>query len=205
MKRLGLSKLLVSFIIVLLMVNLLTGCNKTNDTSGENNEKIKIKIGYTPGEDAIKTKERFKPFIEYFEARTGYEVELFVASDFAGVVEAMRAGKVDIASYGPLSYVLAADVAGAEAFAADYMEELGQFYEAYIVAHPDSDINNIEDLKGKNFAFVDPASTGGYLIPTLELMEHGINPEVDFASTVFAGGHDACVLAVKTEMWMAQL
>lgn len=204
-KKLRLSKLLVSFIVVLLMVSFLVGCSKSNKAAQNeigvqgNDEEVKIKIGVTPGEDAVKTKERFRPFIEHFEARTGYETELFIATDFASVIEAMRAKEVDVAFYGPLSYVLAADIADAEAFAAGYEEGLGQFLEAYIVVHPDSGINDIQGLKGKDFAFVDPASTGGYLIPTLELMEHGINPEVDFASTVFAGGHDACVLAVKNK------
>ena len=186
----NLSKLLIGVISVLLIASLLVGCNKANETaqeSDENKEKTKIIIGATPGEDVTKKKEQFKPFIEYFESKTGYETELFTATDYASVVEAMRAGKVDIANFGPLSYVLAADVADAEAFAADYREGLGQFYEAYIIVHPDSGIEDIEDLKGKSFAFVDPVSTGGYLIPTLELMEHGIDPEVDFASTIFQG------------------
>ena len=185
--KLKLSKLLIGVIAILLMASLLVGCNKANETaqekaelkeSDENKGKIKIKIGTTPGEDIIKKKEEYKPFIEYFEARTGYEAEVFTSTDYASVVEAMRAGEVDIACYGPLSYVLASDVADAEAFAADYREGLGQFYEAYIIVHPDSGINDIEDLKGKNFAFVDPVSTGGYLIPTLELIEHGIDPYV---------------------------
>ena len=203
-----LSKLLIGVIVVILISSLLVACNEVNETEQDkgvlqedsgNTEKVKIKIGTTPGEDIMKKKEEYKPFVEHLEARTGYEAEIFTSTDYASVVEAMRAGEVDVALYGPLSYVLAADVADAEAFAADYKEELGQFYEAYIITHPDSGINDIQDLKGKNFAFVDPASTGGYLIPTLELIEHGIDPEVDFASTVFAGGHDACALAVKNK------
>lgn len=196
------SKLLVGIFIILLITNLLTGCGKTSTAAQENNgnkEKIKIKIGATPGEDIMKKRKQYEPFIEYFEKRTGYEAELFISTDYTSVIEAMRAGEIDIACYGPLSYVLAADIADAEAFAADYMKGLGKFYEAYIIVHPDSNINSIEDLKGKSFAFVDPVSTGGYLIPALELMEHGIDPNVDFMSTIFAGGHDACALAVKNK------
>ncbi len=165
--------------------------------AAEKYKDVVIKIGATPGEDIQKRRDEYKAFQTYLEKQTGLKSEIFIATDYASVVEAMRAGEVDVALYGPLSYVLAADVANAEVFATDYKESTGKFYEAYIITQPDSGIETISDLKGKSFAFVDPASTGGHLIPKKEMIQNGIDPDKDLASTIFAGGHDASALAVK--------
>lgn len=156
-----------------------------------------LRIGATPGEDVAKISSRYEIFLKFLERKLGYKVELFTSTDYASVIEAMRSHKIDVAIFGPLSYVLAASVADAEAFASDYKKNTGSFYEAYIIVHPDSGIENMMQLKGKKFAFVDPASTGGYMIPKLEMLNMGMDPDNDFASVVFSGGHDACALAVK--------
>lgn len=168
-----------------------------SEASDEKFKDVVIKIGATPGEDIQKRRDEYKVFQDYLERKTGLQSEIFMATDYASVVEAMRAGQVDVALYGPLSYVLAHDVANAEVFATDFKKSTGKFYEAYIITQPDSGIESITDLKGKSFAFVDPASTGGYLIPKKEMLQNGIDPDKDLASTVFAGGHDGCALAVK--------
>lgn len=193
------NRISILLICLILVMVVSTACKDSKlDSTGDSKRQV-VKIGATPGEDMQKKKEQYEPFIKYFEEKTGYKVELFIATDYSSVIEAMRSGEIDIASFGPLSYVLASSVANAEAFATEYKEGLGKFYEAYIITHPDSKIDSIKDLKGKNFAFVDPASTGGYLIPTMEMINNGIDPEKDLGSTIFAGGHDACALAVKNK------
>jgi len=79
------------------------------------------------------------------------------------------------------------------------MEEDGVYYESYIITHQKSDIKEIEDLKGKTFAFVDPTSTGGYLIPRQDMENKGIDPYEDLKEVNFVGGHDACALAVSNQ------
>lgn len=184
-------------VVILLSVVLLTGCQPAEEETSE--ELTKLRLGAVPGENIEARREEYVPFVEYLERKLDMEVELFVGTDYTATIEAMRAGKLDIAWYGPFSYVLAADIANAEAFAAGYREDDGIYYESYIITHPDSGINDITDLKGKTFAFVDPASTGGYLIPLMHMVEAGIDPEKDLASTVFLGGHDACALAIKNK------
>ena len=172
----------------------------SEDREGNREEQIEskcIRIGATPGEDIAKITSQYEVFLKFLEKKLGYKVELFTATDYASVIEAMRSKKIDVAMFGPLSYVLASSIADAEAFASDYRKNTGSFYKAYVIVHPDSGIENLTQLKGKKFAFVDPASTGGYMIPKLEMLNMGIDPDKDFASVIFAGGHDACALAVK--------
>lgn len=155
-----------------------------------------LKIGATPGENIELTRSRYELIANYLEMKTGIKTELYLATDYTGVIEAMRAGKIDIAQFGPLSYVLAHSVAGAEAFAKEYREGAGAFYTGYIISRKDSNINSIMDLKGHSFAYVDPASTGGHLIPRKEMIKKGIDPEKDLAETVFLGSHDQVALGV---------
>lgn len=76
-----------------------------------------LNIGLIPAEDNEEMVKKFKPTIEYLEKKLGTKVEPFVATDYSGVIEAMRSKKIDIAFLGPFSYVLAVDKADAEAFA----------------------------------------------------------------------------------------
>lgn len=155
-----------------------------------------LKIGATPGENIELTRSRYELITDYLEKKTGIKTELYLATDYTGVIEAMRAGKIDIASFGPLSYVLANNVAGVEAFAKEYREGAGATYIGYIISRKDSGINSIRDLKGKTFAYVDPASTGGHLIPRKEMLKKGVDPDKDLKNTVYLGSHDQVALGV---------
>lgn len=183
---------------IFMVMAVISGCQSTNTTTAKKEIQV-LRIGTVPAEDAEKTREEYKAVAAYLEKKLGIKTEVFIASDYTGVIEAMRAGKVDLVYYGPLSYVLANEKANAEAFAKEYIKGSGSMYEAYIITHPDNGINKIADLKGKTFAFVDPASTGGYIIPRLAMVKNGINPEKDLASMIYAGGHDATAMAVKNK------
>lgn len=156
-----------------------------------------LRIGAIPAEDAQKQRDSYAPLVSYLEKKTGMKAELFVATDYSGVIEAMRSGKLDIALYGPFSYILATDKANAEAFVVEIRKGSGTSYKSLITTHPESGINNLEDLKGRTFSFVDPASTSGNLIPRSNLKKRNIDPDTDFKSVVYSGGHDASALAVK--------
>lgn len=155
-----------------------------------------LHVGATPGENIELTRNRYQLIIDYIQKHTGIKTELYLATDYTGVIEAMRAGKIDVASFGPLSYVLASDVAGAEAFAKEYRAGAGSMYTGYIITRSDSPIQNIRDLKGHTFGFVDPASTGGNLIPRMNMLKNGIDPEKDLAAGIYLGSHDQVALAV---------
>ena len=131
-------------------------------------------------------------------------VEVFVPANYTAVIEAMRAKKIDVAVFGPFSYVQAAERANAEAIVTGGIDT-GEVatYHSRIITHKDSGLKNIDDLKEHanevTFAFVDLASTSGNLIPRGYLLSIGIDPDKDFKECMFAGGHHTVVLSVKSK------
>ncbi len=197
----GLSRVALVLSIVIFSISaVLTGCGGSDGkpaAAPAAPEMKVLRVGAIPAEDAQKTRENYKSLAGYLEKKTGLKVEIFVATDYSGVIEAMRAGKLDIAMFGPFSYVLAADKAGAEAFAVEIRKGSGTSYQSVVVTHPASGINTLADIKGRTYAFVDPASTSGNLIPRSFYKKNNIDPDKDFKSVIYAGGHDAAALAVK--------
>ncbi|MBU4222969.1 MAG: phosphonate ABC transporter substrate-binding protein [Euryarchaeota archaeon] len=162
-----------------------------------------LKLGLIPAEDQAKMLNQFQPTVKYLEESTGMKVEAFVATDYTGVVEALKAGKIDVAYLGPFAYILAeSQDPTIEPFAVGVRTGNGlTTYKSIIVAGKNSGIKSIADLKANakdiNFAFVDPASTSGHLIPKGYLLSQGIDP-ANFKNLMFAGGHDAVELAIKS-------
>lgn len=174
------------------------------DPETETSEESILRIGLIPSEDQLDMLKKFDPVSKYLETELGMEVKTFTATDYSSVIEAMRSDKIDVAFFGPFSYVLAAERAGAEAIVTGGTKT-GEVatYQSCIITHPDSGINSIDDLKNNasdiTFSFVDPASTSGNLIPRGYLLSVGIDPDKDFKACMFAGGHDASGLAVKSK------
>ena len=158
-----------------------------------------LRIGVIPSEDTENVAAAFEPIAEFVGERLDTTAELYTATDYSGIIEAMRSGEAEVAWLGPLSYVLAADRAKAEAVAVQVTEEGGQkpTYQSYIITRRDSGIESLKDIKGKNFAFVDPTSTSGNLFPRKAFTDAGMNPDKDLGDSTFAGGHDASALAVS--------
>ena len=194
----GFSKTGIIIWVVLAVLSLaFSGCSSSQQNTAKPQEMKVLRVGAIPAEDSQKTREAYKPLTTYLEKKTGMQVELFVATDYSGVVEAMRSGKLDLAYFGPFSYVLAADKANAEAFAVEIRKGSGTSYKSIVITSPDSGINKLEDVKGHTYAFVDPASTSGNLIPRSFYKKNNIDPDKDFKTVLYAGGHDAAALAVK--------
>ena len=159
-----------------------------------------IRFGLIPSEDAQKLLKDSAPFVAALEKALGMKVKPFVAMDYSAVIEALKSNKLEIAFLGPASYVLAKDKVGAEidAVARGIMKKTGKSsYKGLIISHPDRAINNLQDLKGKTFAFVDPASTSGNFVPRYVFDKNGIDPEKDFKSLYYSGTHQASLIAVK--------
>ncbi len=158
-----------------------------------------LKIALIPSEDSRAMIKQSEGLIAGLSDKLGVKVEGFVATDYNGVIEALRAGHVDIAYLGPFSYVKAAEIADVEAFVVAETAEAGDVaYHSQIIAPASAtDINSLKDLKDKNFAFVPPTSTSGYVFPSVGLKKEGIEAREYFKNVVYTGAHDANILAVK--------
>lgn len=176
----------------------LVGCGGGGQSETAEGIPDPLTIAVIPTEDTQNVSEAFEPVADYVGEQLGVESELYTATDYSGIIEAMRSGEADVAWLGPLSYVLASDRADAEAIAVQLTEEGGEAptYQSFFITQADSDVQGLEDLRGRNVSFVDPTSTSGNLFPRQGLTDAGLDPDNDLGQAVFAGGHDASALAV---------
>jgi phosphonate transport system substrate-binding protein len=157
-----------------------------------------LRWGLIPADDATEMLRQYQPVVDYLEKELGLDIEIQVTTDYTSAIIAMANRHIEMAWFGPFSYILAADEAGAEALVNGVRRDTGKStYRTVFVTRADSGIETLEDLKGRTFAFVDPASTSGNLIPRKVLMENGIDPENDFSRLYYAGTHNAVELAIK--------
>ncbi|MBI3456617.1 MAG: phosphate/phosphite/phosphonate ABC transporter substrate-binding protein [Candidatus Rokubacteria bacterium] len=129
----------------------------------------------------------------------GVPIRVTVASDYAAVVEALRNKTADLAFVHPAGYVLANREAKAMIIAKDVWHGK-TFFTARVYVRKDSGLKTLEELRGKTLAFVDPSSTSGYGYPMVMLIQRGLvqnrDPKTFFKDVVFAGSHDAALLAL---------
>ena len=156
-----------------------------------------LTLGLIPSEDPRVMSSEYRPLTDYLAGALGMEVKPFVATDYNGVIEALRSGRLDVAMLGPFSYVLATTVANVEAFAIPETGKAGVSYHAVIISRRDRGFATLADLKGRTFAFVDPSSTSGHLYPKAALIKLGLDPDAFFGRVIFSGGHDASALSVQ--------
>jgi phosphonate transport system substrate-binding protein len=156
-----------------------------------------LNMGLVPGEDPRVMVNDNQALLDHLHKSLQMEVKPFVATDYNGVIEALRAKKLDVALLGPFSYVLATTVANVEAFALLETQKQGATYRSVIIARKDHGVRSLKDLAGKTFAFVDPSSASGHLFPKAGLIKAGYNPDTYFSRAIFSGGHDASAIAVQ--------
>lgn len=163
-----------------------------------------LKMAFVPNAEAGKLIENMRPFISMLETETGYKYETTVPTSYAAVVEALGAKQIDIAWMGPLAYVIANQKFGTQLVLISVFQDAKtgaqkRTYPGGIIVKSDAPYRNIQELRGKKFAFTDPASASGYLYPMDYLAKQGItNPRTFFSELVFAGGHDKVVAAVMS-------
>ena len=155
------------------------------------------------------------PFADYLSEKLGMDVEVTLATDYSTIVEAMASGKVDLGIMPPAAYVQARNLDAAEALLSSqlvaYDEDTEQpledtytsTFKGEVLVKADSDMESLEDLKGKKIATLSPNSASGYIYPVAEMKDLGIDPLTDCTLTtvndipseitaVLNGQQDAC-------------
>ena len=151
-----------------------------------------IKIYFTPSVDAKRISFNAKALVDYLEKETGYYYRTAVPASFIAVVEAFGTGKVDIAAINTFSYLMANAKYGAEAKLRIVRDNNQTSYKGQFITRYDSGIDSLQDINGRSFAYVDPSSTSGYILPKAMLDRRHIRP----SETVFAMRHDNVVTMV---------
>ena len=158
----------------------------------------RLRVALLPDENAATLIQNAQPLKEYLEKTLDKRIELIVTTDYSSMIEAMRFGRIEIAYFGPFSYVLAKSKAPAiEPFAVG-VERGSPTYQAVLIAKADGPVQKLEDIRGKSFGFGDQASTSSHLAPRAHLLKKaGLNGETDYRP-VHLGTHDAVARSVQT-------
>lgn len=181
---------LISVVVLFFMGFFLsTGCTGKRAESGTADNPIKLY--FVPSVDAKVIETSSQKLKDYLEKNTPYKYEISVPQSFIAVVEAFGTKRADVAALNTFGYALAHNKYGAEARLTVLRFGLATYQSQFIV-RSDSKITKLEDLADKKVAFVDPASTSGYLIPLKTLKDKNIKPK----ETVFAMKHDSVVSMV---------
>jgi phosphonate transport system substrate-binding protein len=153
-------------------------------------------------ENAAEITRRWSPILAQLEKDLGVKVKTVSATDYRGTIEALKFRKAELGHLGPKSYVEAStnNYANVEPIAQLQLANGSLGYRSCLIVHADSDIFSPEDLASKTFAFNDPNSTSGYLVPSaFFMMELGVDPKKHFSRVTFSGSHEASILAVAAK------
>ena len=155
-----------------------------------------VRFGVEPYDTAARLVPIYEKIGKMIGDKIGCKVEVFIATGYNAEIEAMRNGKLELAEFGPLGYVLAHQVAKAEAVAAfGAVDGKPVTYWASLVTYPTSGIKTVADIRGRSFAFSDAASTSGHLFPAYGLRKAGLDPDKD-VKAIYAGSHTASFEAI---------
>lgn len=179
----------VTILQACLLMFAISGCTKDRGTLGS--EENPIKLFFVPAVDAKLIEDRAKIVKEYLEENTPYKYQISIPSNFVAVVEAFGTSRADVSALNTFGYILAHEKYGVEA-KLTVLRHGKTTYKSQIIAREDSKINKLEDLNGKRVAYVDPASTSGYLLPAKMFKDRNITP----SEIVFANKHDNVVTMV---------
>ena len=153
-----------------------------------------LKVSAIPDEAPTELLRKFEPLGAYLEQQLGMKVEFIPVADYAAVVEAIAADRIDLAWLGGFTFVQTRLKTG-NAIPLVQRAEDATFTSKIISADPS--VHSLQDLKGKTFAFGSVSSTSGSLMPRYFMLQDGIKPETFFSRIAYSGAHDATAAWVQ--------
>ncbi|MBS7663402.1 putative selenate ABC transporter substrate-binding protein [Pseudomonas lalucatii] len=153
-----------------------------------------LKVSAIPDEAPTELLRKFQPLGAYLEQQLGMPVEFVPVTDYAAVVEALAAERIDMAWLGGFTFVQVRLKSG-DAIPLVQRAEDEKFTSKIISADPA--VHSLQDLKGKTFAFGSVSSTSGSLMPRYFMLQDGIQPEDFFSRIAYSGAHDATAAWVQ--------
>lgn len=195
MRRLTLSLYLLAIITVLTQ----GACtnSKPQRPPAKANAQQEILIGLIPEQNVFRQRERYLALKQYLMDRLGVTVSFISLTRYGNITEHFTKEKLDGAFFGSFTYALAHRQLGVEPIARPINLDGTSTYHGYLFVRKDSSIRTAADMSGKRFAFVERATSAGYLFPLAYFMDHHIaDPQAYLGEMFFAGSHDAAILAV---------
>ena len=169
-------------------------------TTAQSQSLKEINFGIISTDSSAALKSLWQPFLDDMGKATGLKINGFFATDYTGIIEGMRFGKVQVAWHGNKSAIEAVDRAGGEVFAQFIDLEGRPGYYSYVITHRDSPLKSIDDLisngKSLSFGLGDPQSTSGTLVPVYYVFsQRKLDPKYVFRVTR-SSNHGGNLLAV---------
>jgi len=177
---------------------LLTGCGGGGGGEQGSDDPEVLRVGLIPNQNPESVEAQYEPFGNYLSEQLGREVELTVPTSYNAVVEAMANDELDLAYYGGLTYVQARERAEVTPLVTEINPRTGDTtYRSVIIVPADSQVQEVSELRGKDFAFGSVSSTSGSLYPAIMLRDAGgIDYRTDLGNFNYTNGHDATAQAV---------
>ena len=184
------------FNIVALLL-LLAGCGGGGGEQGSDDPEV-LRVGLIPNQNPESVEAQYEPFGDYLSEQLGREVELTVPTSYNAVVEAVANDELDLAYYGGLTYAQARERAAVTPLITDINPRTGDTtYRSVIIVPANSQVQEVSELRGKDFAFGSVSSTSGSLYPAIMLRDvGGIDYRTDLGNFNYTNGHDATAQAV---------
>lgn len=187
-------------ILICLCLFIVWGCSKT-ETEPTKKDKAPVKksllIGLIPERNIFEQLERYEPLANYLSKEIGVQIKLKVLTRYGNIIDNFVGSGMDGAFFGSFTYALAHAKLGVEVLARPEDFHGISTYYGLIFVRKDSGIRNSKDMKGKTFAFVDKATTAGYLLPLAYFKMGGIKDyRTYFKETYFSGTHDNSIYDV---------
>lgn len=166
-----------------------------NNNSDHNRFRVAVAAMISPKE----TIDYYQKLLNFIGEKLGRDVQFIQRKTYEEINELIRKGQVDMAFICTGPYASGRERYGFEALATPIVRGK-PYYQSYLIVNKDSSFQKLEDLRGRKFAFTDPQSNTGALIPTYWLSELGENPESYFQSVNFTYSHDNSILAVAKSL-----
>lgn len=163
--------------------------------AAEGRDPAKLQVALLPDENPSTIIKNNLLLKEHLAKATGKEIELIVTTDYSSMIEAMRSKRIDVAYFGPLSYVLAKSKCEIEPFAT-MVKDGKPTYRSVLIVSKAAGIADLAGIRGKAVAYGDKASTSSHLIPKSILAKAGLEAGKDYQEH-FVGAHDAVAMAVQ--------
>lgn len=141
----------------------------------------------------------YRQLLDYIGEKLNREIEFIQRKTYGEINDLLARGRIDLAFICSGPYVVGKEKYGFELLATPEVQN-SHFYRSYLIVNRKSPFKRLEDLRGRVFAFTDPDSNTGKLVPTFWLSQRGERPETFFSKTIYTYSHDNAILAVAKEL-----
>jgi phosphonate transport system substrate-binding protein len=181
-------------VLAILLLLVLAGCGGGEQGASDPDP---LRVGVVPNQNPEKVEAEYEPFGGYLAEQLGRDVELMVPTSYNAVVEAMVNDELDLAYFGGLTYVQARNRGEVTPLVTEINPYTGDTtYHSVIIVPAGSNVGEVSELRGRDFAFGSASSTSGSLYPAIILQDAGIDYRTDLGEFTYTGGHDATAQAV---------